>query len=482
MKLPLLQVLSETEVEEIHQVSLRLLWDLGIRVEDEELRQVLKRAGCKTEEDDDIVCFPSKLVETLLRKIPSSFSVKGYGKNPGLTLGDGIPHFASGMQAVNFFEPGQAMPSPATTREIIDFVRLSEQLETIEMVATPALSQEVDQEISLGYTVREMLTNTSKPLIVAPFVLEDANIILEMMKVVGSGDGGRPRWVCQQSMRSPFCLPSDMAQIMRLVIPAGVPMLYHTAPQTALTAPYTLAGLAVQYNAEMLAAMVSGQAIQPGAPCLYGGGWGTSDMRQLQRCISTPEAALMRIAGRQLSSRYGVPAHCLGPDADSLLSDQQAGWEKMLTALASVGAGVDLQPNAGMVGTGMNLSLAQLIMDSEILEIAKAFFKNIKIDKDHLAEDIIRHVGHKRDYISHKQTLDRMLHGDEYRKPNLFSSAAAKQKQTERISSASERALDIAKSMIARSGKPILTLDKQKKLDEVLLRSCQGTDKQMEKM
>ena len=37
-------------------------------------------------------------------------------------------------------------------------------------------------------------------------------------------------------------------------------------------------------------------------------------------------------------------------------------WEKMMTALVDMGSRVDLAINAGMIGTGMALSLAQLVI------------------------------------------------------------------------------------------------------------------------
>ena len=113
-------------------------------------------------------------------------------------------------------------------------------------------------------------------------------------------------------------------------------------------------------------------------------------------------------------------------------------------------------------------------MDNEILGIAKAFFKNIKIDKDHLAEDIIRQVGHKGDYISNEQTLDGMVHGDEYRKPDVFSSVGVEQHQTEGILSAAEKALYTATSIITKTVEPVLASDKQKELNEILSQSCQS--------
>jgi trimethylamine:corrinoid methyltransferase-like protein len=184
-----------------------------------------------------------------------------------------------------------------------------------------------------------------------------------------------------------------MAQVMRTVIPLGVPMNFHTAPQTAASAPFTLAGLIAQYNTEMVCALVSSQIIKKGAPCIYGGGWGTSDLQKLQRHLGSPEAALLRIAGAQMARFYGVPSHGIGPDTDAQSVDPRNGWEKMLSCLALVGAGTDLIINAGMFGTAMNMSLSQLVIDHEIIGAARRCSQGLLVDRERLAEEVIREAG-----------------------------------------------------------------------------------------
>ena len=57
------QVLSENECCRIHEESLKILKDTGIKVETPQGRQILKQAGALVDENTKIVKFPKNLVE-----------------------------------------------------------------------------------------------------------------------------------------------------------------------------------------------------------------------------------------------------------------------------------------------------------------------------------------------------------------------------------------------------------------------------------
>jgi trimethylamine:corrinoid methyltransferase-like protein len=58
MKLARLEVLSESEVKQIHQHTLEILENTGIRVALKKMRELLADSGCKVDETSKIVRFP----------------------------------------------------------------------------------------------------------------------------------------------------------------------------------------------------------------------------------------------------------------------------------------------------------------------------------------------------------------------------------------------------------------------------------------
>ena len=72
-------------------------------------------------------------------------------------------------------------------------------------------------------------------------------------------------------------------------------------------APVTLAGALAEQNAEALAGMVLTQAVNPGAPVIYGGFTSNVDMQSGAPAFGTPEYMRTAMIGGQLARRYGVP-------------------------------------------------------------------------------------------------------------------------------------------------------------------------------
>ena len=64
----LLQVLSENEKTQVHERSLKILAETGVRVDTAKGRQYLKDAGAEVDENTKIVRTPRALVEESLRR------------------------------------------------------------------------------------------------------------------------------------------------------------------------------------------------------------------------------------------------------------------------------------------------------------------------------------------------------------------------------------------------------------------------------
>jgi trimethylamine--corrinoid protein Co-methyltransferase len=128
-------------------------------------------------------------------------------------------------------------------------------------------------------------------------------------------------------------------------------------------------------------------------------------MREGNPLIATPETLLLRLAGAQLARRYGIPSHSIGFDTDAHIIDQQGIWEKSLSAMACVSAGIDVMVNLGMYSTGLTVSYESLIIDHEIFSFLRRFQRGIEVTYEHLAVDVIERVGTWGSYLEEEHTL-----------------------------------------------------------------------------
>ncbi|MBA7546587.1 Glycine betaine methyltransferase [subsurface metagenome] len=80
----LLQVLSEEEKNRIHESSLKVLANTGVRMDTAKGRQILKKAGAEVDAKTGMVRFPRALVEESLRLAPKEFTLGA--RRPGWDL------------------------------------------------------------------------------------------------------------------------------------------------------------------------------------------------------------------------------------------------------------------------------------------------------------------------------------------------------------------------------------------------------------
>ncbi len=360
MKLDRFKILSQDEIELIHESSLRLLSEVGMIVHSGKVLTFLKKNGVEVDFGKKLVKFPVNMVEEALRYIPQKIVLYNREKEPTVTLGEGKSYLINGHNAPYVLDLETGEHRKAYKKDAEDFARLVDTLDSFYVIAPQVMPQDVLPQASLLYAVQAILSNTQKPLYFSPEGIHVAEPIFDMAKVVmGKSDLSKfPILICQLSPTSPLIWEAGPVEALVEAATLGIPCSILSMPFPGLTAPYTLAGTLVMCNAEVLSGLVITQLVKKGAPVIYGSAWTTFDMQKGRALEASPETSILRIAGAQLADFYKIPyhttlhseSHCLG---------EQIGWEKSITLFAALGAGVDLIVNAGILSTGLTVSFEQ---------------------------------------------------------------------------------------------------------------------------
>lgn len=80
MKTARFEVLGQQEIERIHAASMKILADVGIKVDYDKARELFRQAGAQVDEEMRVVHIPARLVQWALEQTPSSFTL--YGNDP----------------------------------------------------------------------------------------------------------------------------------------------------------------------------------------------------------------------------------------------------------------------------------------------------------------------------------------------------------------------------------------------------------------
>jgi trimethylamine--corrinoid protein Co-methyltransferase len=238
-------------------------------------------------------------------------------------------------------------------------------------------------------------------------------------------------------------------------------------PVAGATGPLTLAGTLVQANAEFLGTMTLAQCARPGHPMPYFADPVVADMRTGAAQFATPEAGLLIAAVQQLGGElYGFPAQGIGLDSDGF-DYAETLFQKAQNAMLQVMAGGKLLIGAGNVEATMSFDPAQLVIDDELVRIARRWERGVAADDEHLALEAIERVGPGGQYLDDDHTLEHLRSG-ELMGPGLFASGGRETWLAAGAKSLEARAREKARSILATHEVEPLPAEVGRELDRIL--------------
>ena len=469
MKLSELKVLSDDELALIDRTSRDILSEVGISIKSREILSLLEDRGVRVDHDRSVATFGPDLVQKAVGLAPHEVQVYNRDRSHSVRIGEGHPaRFASGHNAI-FTWHGAAVPrTSATKKEVGEFAKLANYLDQIDVVSPEAMPQDVPAQSSLLHGVEAVISNTVKPILFSPENDRELAAILEMLKVVSDGErvSERPIAICQYSPSSPLFWSEGAVKGFVKVVKEGLPCTILPGPLAGATSPYSLAANLIQKNCEVLSGVVIAQLIHPGAPLLCYNGGGQFDMRSMTALLGTPEVTLILIAGSQLAHYYGLPTHACIPDSDSHELDEQLGMENMLHVLAGTLGGSDLMVNAGMFATGETAALQQLVLDNDLIKVARRMAQGMSVDLEHVCLDSFRRVGPMGNYLEDESTL-KFLRSEEWSISQIFTREKYENWKEKGAKSVVQKAADQVQVLMRRDDVP-LEPDKRREIEAII--------------
>ena len=416
MKLSFLKVLTESEIKSIHDATIDILENCGVKILSPKMLDFLRERGLPVDYETKVVRFPKSSIEESLAAVPSEFEVFDRSGNFAFVIGDRQPRIAAGHNAVFWVDSETGQTRPSTVADVERFARICDQLDVIDIIGIPVMPQDIpDPKATLLYGVRACVENSTKPIYFSTDNLKINRACIEMLRAAFEGNFREQIYgINQLSPTSPLFWEEGALEALADTVNAGVPMAVLPEPNAGMSAPYTLAGLLTMNNAECLSGLAMIQLLKPGHKVIYANSWTTTNMHTGAALVGSTETTICRIASAQLAQFYNVPSHTTAPNSDNHAHDEQNAWEKTFSQFCSVAAGHDLIVNCGMFATGLTYSNEQLLMDAEITVMARRIAAGIRVTKDTIAADLIKQIGPRGEtYLTTEHTL-KWLRSDEY--------------------------------------------------------------------
>jgi trimethylamine--corrinoid protein Co-methyltransferase len=405
----LLSLLTEGDVEQIHDGALHILARTGIIIHHEPVLSLLEEAGCQVFHEDRRVHIPAPVVEQAVTQAPAVVYLYSRLGEQAMALGAGRLHTRTSSGAIGFIDLDRGQRREPTSLDAANAARLADALPHVHGVSTMEV-QPADVPVTAVdvHATRIALANTVKPL---GYVCLNETLIepvLDMLAVAVRGEEAlreRPIITALAESTSPLQLVSSQMSVLQAFALRGLPLTLHAHPMAGLTAPVTLCGELVITHAEVLALVTIAQLVRPGTPVAYGMSSSVPDMRSGTNLSGAVEIGLLGAAVAKLAKRCGLPC-LMSTGTDAHVPGAQSVMERLMTLLIPALAGVDLV-NLTTLDTKMSFSLEQLVMDEALLGVVERCLQGITVDDSALALDLIHDAGPGGTFIATDHTLGR---------------------------------------------------------------------------
>ena len=408
MPKPKITLLDEAEIQAIHETSLKILKEVGVRVSSPQALDCLAEAGAAVDREKSIARFDEKVVMWALETTGKQYIVHGRDPERVARYGYGDQNLISSPGQYAWFDHHTGERRQATLQDTIAAATVGDALPNVTVVGGMSVPMDVPEAVRDVVVTSQLVKTTSKPTWCWPSSRRNSTYILEIYKAIAGGKEALRRQPMVEVFLepiSPLQLADPSLDSVFEYIDHGQPVAVGPMASVSGTGPATLAGTLALENAEVLAGIVTVQSIGPGTSMMYGGIPHLMDPRTAAFVFSSPEQALMALAMIEIGKHYGLPVYVNVNLSDSKTLDVQAGMEKMGTLVPAILAGGDLFGHSGILGEDHGGSLPWLVVDNEAMAFAKRLLRGFEIDEETLAAQVVADVGPGGHFLTHPHTL-----------------------------------------------------------------------------
>jgi trimethylamine--corrinoid protein Co-methyltransferase len=405
-RLPPSRLISDDEVESVHQAALEILETIGVKCQVKAARDLMARAGAIIEEDR--VRIGRDIVEAALETVPSSLAMSS--RNSARTIRFGGRHLTTaavlGPPACSDLVRGRRT---GTVSDLAELLKLTQFFNCIQLNGFPVEPLDVEVPVRHLDAALLMLTLTDK----VPYVFcQSPKRIEDVLTLCALARGETLEEFAQSpgvysiiNTNTPLHYDIPMTWGIMEMARHGQPVLITPFVMAGASTPATIASAMALNTAEVLFGAVLGQLVRPGAPAVYGCAAMNVDMRTGAPAYGLAEMHCFSIIGGQLARRYSMPMRSSNFSASNI-PDFASGMESAASVYTALHSGAHfLMHAAGWVEGGLCTSYEKFVLDCDLLQSALCLIDPVEMTTETLALEEIRSVGPGGHFFGTERTI-----------------------------------------------------------------------------
>ena len=292
-RFPATPVVSEDELEAIHDASLTILEEMGMDFMHAEAREILKKAGADVRPGSERVRFDRNLILQAIKTCPSEFTLHARNPERNIRIGGKNLAFAQVASPPNCSDM-QGGRRAGNQQDFRNMIKLAQRYDVVHCTGGYPV-EPVDLHASVRHLdcLSDIAKLTDKAFHAYSLGKERNRDGLEIARIARGITREQmdrePSLYSVINSSSPLRLDTPMLQGIIEMSARNQIIILTPFTLAGAMAPVTIAGALAQQNAEALAGIAFTQLVRPGAPVVYGGFTSNVDMKTGAPVFGTPE-------------------------------------------------------------------------------------------------------------------------------------------------------------------------------------------------
>ncbi len=412
----LYQTIGRSDVERIHSSALKVLHEVGVRVESAELLGLLGDFGAQADFDGLRARFSPAWVEQFI------------ADSDKYDWGTHQPHFGcyAGIYQCLYLNPDTGHLEAFGESTLVDYIRLGRALDeigSVDLLGLPFAPEGVPAaygplgEKLYGWKWGASPSGTVQFTGLCPYLVETYECFAQHQGRALEDVFGAVGYLV-----SPLRLARGECEQLLYFRSRGLRMHIGHMLSLGASAPVTPAGAAVLKLAESLFLSILHRALWGGRGLGVGGFGVVMDMRTAHSMGGRPERAAVNALLGAVARHYGVRSGAGGGLADAKEPSAQAGVQKAMTSLAGIFTCGSSTLDAGILSLDEICSPEQMVYDAEMVGAIRHMLRPVDMSEEARAVADIAAVGPGGSFIGSELTARRFR--DEMWEPRIWDRLA----------------------------------------------------------
>lgn len=404
------RVFSDDAIERMHNMALRLLEELGIKMLLPEARSLFKAASAIVDDDTLMVRIGKEIVDQALNSAPRSIRLRAASPTKEQLYENGSMLFTAGSGCPNAYDIERGR-RPGSLRDFNETLMLQQSFDIIHLLGPSAEPQDVPPNLRHYEMLRSQLTLCDKPIFTYARGRAQVQECFDLIKLglnLSDDDFIDGCWTSTViNTNSPRQIDIPMAEGIIDFARAGQISIITPFCLAGAMAPVSISGALILQHAEALAGITLAQLANPGAPVSYGGFASNVDMKSGSPAFGTPEHIKLSIGSGQLARYINLPWRSAAGSASNT-ADMQSATENNMGLMAALQANATLTIHAaGWLEGGLCFGYEKFINDVEALQTIAELCTPLPEDEDTMGWSALADVEPGGHFFATEHTMKR---------------------------------------------------------------------------